>query len=117
MRARLFPSWVLLALVMVSGAWAQPAPAIDRVDVGSIATLQRQAENGDAKAEFDLGSAYRNGHGVPQDYATAHMWFNLAAASGDKDALENRDLIASKMTPGQIAEAQRLARDWKPNGF
>ena len=29
-------------------------------------------------------------------------------------AAENRDLIATKMTPAQIAEAQKLAREWKP---
>jgi hypothetical protein len=51
---------------------------------------------------------------VPQDYVTAHMWFNLAAASGDKTGAEGRDMAAAKMTPAQIAEAQKLAREWKP---
>jgi len=51
---------------------------------------------------------------VPQDYAQAHKWFNLAAASGDADAVSNRDRVAAKMTPAQIAEAQRLASEWKP---
>jgi hypothetical protein len=40
--------------------------------------------------------------------------FNLAAAQGDKDAAKARDALASKMTPAQIADAQRLAREWKP---
>jgi TPR repeat protein len=57
---------------------------------------------------------YEWGYGVPQDYAQAHMWFNLAGASGDADAIKKRDTIARKMTPDQIAEAQRLAREWKP---
>ena len=47
-------------------------------------------------------------------YVLAHMWFNLAAAQGDKQAAADRDAIAAKMTPDQIAEAQRMARDWKP---
>ena len=56
---------------------------------------------------------------MPQDYVQAHMWFNLAAASsGDDDERErrarNRDATAEKMTSEQIAEAQRLAREWKP---
>jgi hypothetical protein len=42
------------------------------------------------------------------------MWYNLAAVSGDAKSVKNRDLLAQKMTPAQIAEAQRLAREWKP---
>jgi uncharacterized protein len=42
------------------------------------------------------------------------MWFNLAAAGGRKNAVENRRIIAAKMNPAQIAEAQKLAREWKP---
>jgi hypothetical protein len=50
------------------------------------------------------------------------MWFNLTAANfpaleaKDRDtAVKNRDLVAAKMTPEQIAEAQKLAREWKPS--
>ncbi len=54
---------------------------------------------------------------MPQDYIQAHMWFNLAAASGGDEDREtdakNRDLTTEKMTSEQIAEAQRLAREWK----
>ncbi len=62
---------------------------------------------------------YGDGWGVPQDYVQAHMWYNLAASrlppGKDRDlAAENRDIIAERMTPAQIAEAQRLAREWKP---
>jgi hypothetical protein len=62
---------------------------------------------------------YANGHGVPQDYVTAHMWFSLSAAQDDGDAAKNRDVIAQRMTPAQIAEAQKLAREWtpKPNAY
>ena len=57
---------------------------------------------------------YDNGQGVPQDYVQAHMWFNLAAAQGNKLATKNRDRIARRMTPTQLAEAQRLALAWRP---
>ena len=57
---------------------------------------------------------YAKGRAVPQDYVLAHMWWNLAAAQGDKDAAKNRDIIGKRMTRTQIAEAQRLAREWKP---
>jgi TPR repeat protein len=55
---------------------------------------------------------YHRGDGVPQDYVQAHMWANLAAAQGNEDARGARDVIAFMMTPSQIEEAQRLAREW-----
>jgi TPR repeat protein len=53
------------------------------------------------------------GQGVAQDYVQAHKWLNLGSTSGDADAVKNRDIVASKMTPAQIAEAQRLASAWR----
>jgi hypothetical protein len=82
-------------------------------DYGEAARWYRQAaEQGDAGGQFNLGSAYYSGQGVPQDYVQTHMWCNLAAAAGNRMAPTIRDLIAKKMTPTQIAEAQRLAREW-----
>jgi TPR repeat protein len=72
------------------------------------------AENGDSLVQDILGHMYNGGLGVPQDYAIAHMWFNLAAAGGEKDAAKHREIVAKQMTPAQIAEAQKLAREWKP---
>jgi hypothetical protein len=74
------------------------------------------ADQGDAKAQYSLGRMYRDGECIPQDYVLAHMWFNLAAAQGKPEARRLRDLLAEQMTPSQIAEAQRLAREWKPKG-
>ena len=77
------------------------------------------AEQGFASSQFNLGVMYNNGQGVPQDYIQAHMWANLAAAvatgEDQKRRAKLRDEIAAKMTPEQIAEAQRLAREWKPS--
>ena len=72
------------------------------------------AERGFGQAQSDLGRMYAFGYGVAQDYVQAHMWFNLAAAEKEVDAVHYRDVVAAKMTPDQIAEAQRLAREWKP---
>jgi hypothetical protein len=72
------------------------------------------AEQGNAPAQFKLGVMYGNGQGVLQDYVAAHMWVNLAAAQGNANASKNRGIVASKMTSAQIAEAQRLAREWVP---
>jgi TPR repeat protein len=81
-----------------------------------VSWYRKAAEQGNAKAQNNLGIIYATGKGVPQDYVIAHMWFNLAAVSGDKsdNAAENRDKAAAKMTPAQVAEAQKLAREWKP---
>jgi TPR repeat protein len=57
---------------------------------------------------------YERGLGVPKDYVLGYMWFNLAAAQGHEIARWDREELSSAMTPDQIAEAQRLARDWKP---
>jgi len=44
----------------------------------------------------------------------AHKWFDLAVARGSAEARTNREIVAAKMRPEQIAEAQRLARKWNP---
>ncbi len=74
---------------------------------------RKAAEQGYAPAQADLGVLYWNGQGVPQDVVLAYMWLSLAAEQ-EPDAVEERDLAASQMTPDEIAEAQRLAREWKP---
>ena len=72
------------------------------------------ADQGDASAYSGLGYMYEFGQGVPQDDVQAHMWLNLAAAQGHANGAKNRDLVAKRMTPQQIAQAQELARNWKP---
>ena len=72
------------------------------------------ADQGQANAQCFLGLMYFEGRGVPRDYVSAHMWFSFAAAGGIEDAAQYRDTLAAKMSPAQIAKAQRLAREWKP---
>ncbi len=55
---------------------------------------------------------YAEGDGVPPDYVQAFMWFNLASLQGYEKANKNRDIAAEKMSSEQIAEAQRMAREW-----
>ena len=80
---------------------------------------RKAAEKGDGHAQNSLGVMYDNGKGVPLDYAQAHMWYNLAASRlrpGELryEAAKNRDDVAKRMTPAQISEAQKLAREWRP---
>ena len=79
----------------------------------SAGWYRKAADQGNAMAQTLLGGHYLFGAGVAQDFVQAHKWFNLGATSGNADAVKNRDLVASKMTPAQIAEAQRLASAWR----
>jgi TPR repeat protein len=79
---------------------------------------RRAANQDNSEAQYMLGLLYNKGHGVPEDFIEAYKWLNLAAtrASGPKQdfSYRIRDSVANKMSPAQIAEAQRLALDWKP---
>ena len=72
------------------------------------------AEQSHATAQLVLGVMYVLGQGVAQDHVQAHMWFALAASQGERGATINRKRVARLMTPEKFAEAERLAREWKP---
>ena len=76
------------------------------------------AEQGQGQSQYALGEMYAKGEGVPEDDIQAYMWANLAASrlTGDtrQKSVELKDTIAKLLTPEQIAEAQRLSREWKP---
>lgn len=87
--------------------------------------LKPAAERGEPLAQVTLGTMYEAGDGVPQDFLQAHMWFSLAAASfsdtrnpsvaGPREvAVMTREMLAERMTQDQIAEAQKLAKEWTP---
>jgi TPR repeat protein len=81
--------------------------------------------------QYNIAAMYAEGRGTAQDYVRALMWFTLAAASGDTKppapagvtlvntskltAPEQRDRLLPLMTGAQIAEAQRLASEWRPH--
>jgi len=93
--------------------WDKYQAASGRGDlVTAMVHLRPLAEAGDAVAQWVLGQRYWTGGGVPVDDVLAHMWSNLSAAQGVKIARGSLGLIANLMTPDQIAEAQRMAREW-----
>ncbi len=75
--------------------------------------VEARAESGEPDAQFDLGLMYSTGQQVQQDYINAHKWFNLAALNGSDRARMEREELAEIMSAAEIAEAQRLAREWK----
>ena len=78
----------------------------------AVKWYRKAASQGDANAQFNLGIGYAKGQGVQQNNVLAFAWFSLATASGLKGAAENRNFLVHQMTPAQIAEAQKLAREW-----
>ena len=56
---------------------------------------------------------YAGGEGVSKDFILAHMLANLAAVSGDENAVSFRDDVAKKLSSTQLAQAQKLAASWQ----
>ncbi len=79
-----------------------------------ISTEQAEVgtQMGASDALFELGMLYATGRDVAADLVVAHKWFNLAAARGNPSALAHRVELAREMSADQIAEAQKLAREW-----
>ena len=83
---------------------------------------RKAAERGHAAAQYNLGVMFEYGNGIARDLVQAHLWLNLSVARLDPSlesqmrtvAIESLDRVAATMTPVQLAEAARLARDWKP---
>ncbi len=83
----------------------------------AAAWFRKEADQGDAVAQYDLGRAYYNGQGVPQDYAEAYFWFDLAAAGkldpvNAEGAHKGRDAAATYLTPADLSRVQERARKW-----
>lgn len=77
-----------------------------------VDALIGKANNGDVKAQFSLGQAYREGRNVQADNVTAYMWFNIARANGDTRAKDELRTLSSAMNSQQVAQGQKLASLW-----
>ena len=83
----------------------------------AVKWLRLAAEQGSAVAQFNLGLMYDKGRGVRQGYIEAHKWYALSASRANNERARKladryRVNIAWLMTPRQVAEAQKLAREW-----
>lgn len=97
----------------------RPTPGVTGNLAEAITWFQRAADQGDSDSLITLATAYAEGIGVAQDYVEAHKLLNVAAprvkyADIRNDIIKRRDELATRMTAAQIAEAQKLAREWKP---
>jgi len=83
-----------------------------RFEVSSRELVEVAAQGGAPDALFELGMMYSTGRDVPMNLIEAHKWFNLAALRGNDAAKRYRVEISAELSKAEIAEAQRLARDW-----
>ena len=98
------------------GRMYEKGNGVPQNDTEAVKWFRLAADQKKAHAQSWLGYMYENGKGVSQDYVLALMWLNLAVAQGDADSAKRVEKLEKEMTPEQIAEAQRLAREWKPKG-
>jgi TPR repeat protein len=87
-------------------------------DAQTVVWLRKAAEQGHFNSQFALGQAYEAGDvGVPQDYAEAYFWLDLATFgnatdSKRKEAHKLRNEAASQLTPADLSRVQERARKW-----
>ena len=99
----------------VVGAMFYTGNSVPQDQKHAVTWFRKAAEQGHAEAQNALGLMYRyHVAGVPQDVVLAYMLYNLAAAGGNRNAVDQRAAIAKRMTQEQIEEAQALSRTWKP---
>lgn len=79
---------------------------------------RKSADQGNVWAQASLGILYHSGKGLPHDDVQSEMWFIISAGhapADDRDTIvEMRESIAHRLTAQQLAEAQKLAREWRP---
>ena len=72
------------------------------------------ANQGDALAMYALGLIYENGLGFERNLMSSHFFYSLANTAGHKSDLAAMLRVGAKLSPSEINEAQRLAKEWKP---
>lgn len=99
----------------VVGAMYYTGNSVPQDQRHAVTWFRKAAEQGHGEAQHALGLMYRyHQAGMPQDKVLAYMLWNLAAATGNHNAVEQRAAISRQMTQEQIEEAQSLSRSWKP---
>jgi TPR repeat protein len=76
----------------------------------AFALFHAGAEHGNATSMRNLGVAYHNGLGVPQDYTTAREWFEKAAAKDDASAMANLGKLYGR--GDGVPQDYAKAREW-----
>ena len=85
---------------------------VQKNEIQSMKWYLKSAEQGILKGQVNVSVLYGMGKGVPKNNKLAYMWANIAAANGAKRAKGIKTLLSKDMTKEQIAEAQKLSREW-----
>ena len=78
--------------------------------------FRRSAEQGNGGAQNHLGLMYFEGEGIDKDEVEAYKWAYLSAQQGVEQAMLAVEFLEQQLTPDQIREAKRLAKEWTPKG-
>jgi len=96
------------------GTMYEQAQGVKKDIVEAVKWYTMAADQGMMQAQQSLGVIYTTGEvGVPMDLVKAHLYFNLASKE-NSSAGSRRDRLKPKMTPDQLAQAEKLFKEWKP---
>jgi TPR repeat protein len=114
----LLPIYALTALTLfatpvAAGGWDDGVEAYEAGNYQKAFRIWKPlAEQGDAEAQYSLGSMYYNGEGVKQSHIDAYAWWSITATRGNEKAKKNKGIVKKQMTPAQIAKGQELAVEY-----
>jgi S1-C subfamily serine protease len=80
----------------------------------AVTWYRKAAEQNHSMAQHNLALCFLNGQGVPKDYVEAYKWLLLASAQSAEHSTKTIPQLEALMSRGQIAEGQKLAREFKP---
>ena len=83
---------------------------VPKDDAKAVKWYRLAADQGYARAQYNLGVMYATGRGVLKDRILAHIWFNIAGANGHAQAHEIRDTVERELTRAEVTRATELAR-------
>jgi TPR repeat protein len=96
------------------GSFYSRGEGVEKDYAEAVKWYRKASESGCVSAQLKLGWCYANGKGVETNAVEAYKWYHLASAQGNESAKKNLSIREQKMTPAQIAEGQKLAREFKP---
>lgn len=71
----------------------------------------KAAEQGLHGSQTMLGNMYEEGKGVMPNNKRAYAWYALGAIDGNKNAILFRDVVAERLSPSGLEQAQELAAE------
>ncbi|WFU19613.1 hypothetical protein [Bradyrhizobium sp. CB3481] len=94
----------------LAGPWEDGMVAYNRGDyLPAIRLFRPLAEQGNPKAQTQIGTMYRKGEGTAPSLARAFMWFSVAARRGDAKAKAGLREVSKTMSPAEMSQAKAMA--------